>query len=49
MMPSVLTIRRATLADAPALGANEEVEWNPEFGERIDLYFRVPSMWVHRT
>lgn len=38
-----------SLADAPAVGANEEVEWNPEFGERIDLYFRVPSMWVHRT
>lgn len=34
------------LAEAPTVGAKEEVEWSPEFGERIDLYYRVPSMWT---
>ena len=34
------------VAKAPAVGAQEEVEWSPEFGKRIDLYYRVPSMWT---
>jgi hypothetical protein len=37
-----------SLADAPAVGAKDEIDWDPAFGERIDLYYRVPSMWVHR-
>lgn len=35
------------MEDAPSVGAKDtSVDWSPEFGERIDLYYRVPSMWV---
>ena len=45
----VVDLDTTTLDDAPSVGARDSDAWSAEFGERVDLYYRVPSMWVPRS
>lgn len=43
----VVDLDVTSLEDAPSVAAKaEDTDWGREFGERVDLYYRVPSMWV---
>ena len=43
----VVTVDEKTLAAAPRYKAGESIDWEtPDFGRKVDDYYRVPSYWM---
>jgi sporulation protein YlmC with PRC-barrel domain len=41
----VVNLDRKMLEDAPTYDANDEFEWTPDYGQRVDKYYNAPSYW----
>jgi sporulation protein YlmC with PRC-barrel domain len=43
----VVDLDKATLEGAPQYRSGETIDWStPEYGRRVDEYYRVPSYWI---
>jgi sporulation protein YlmC with PRC-barrel domain len=42
----VVNLDKDRLEGAPSYDMNEEFEWTPEYGRRVDSYYGVPPSWM---
>ena len=41
----VVNLDKRTLENAPTLDPDEDFEWTPDYGRRVDTYYGAPSYW----
>ncbi len=41
----VVNLDKERLRDAPAYGAHEAIDWTPDYGRRIDTFYKIPGAW----
>ena len=41
----MINMDKKLLQDAPNYDSNAEFEWTPEYGRRVDSYYKTPSYW----
>jgi hypothetical protein len=41
----VVNLDKRALESAPTYGMNEDFAWTPEYGRRVDQYYKAPSYW----
>ena len=42
----VVNLDRETLDGAPNYDGGSEFEWTPDYGRKVDSYYRTPSYWM---
>jgi uncharacterized protein YrrD len=41
----MINLDKKQLMDAPNYDSNAKFEWTPEYGRRVDSYYKTPSFW----
>ena len=41
----MVNLDKAQLENAPAYEANERIDWTPDYGRRVDNFYKIPSGW----
>lgn len=41
----VVNLDKKQLENAPAYEADEHVDWTPDYGRRVDAFYKIPSGW----
>jgi PRC-barrel domain len=41
----MINLDKKQLMDAPNYDSNAHFEWTPEYGRRVDSYYKTPSYW----
>jgi sporulation protein YlmC with PRC-barrel domain len=41
----MVNLDKAQLENAPAYEANEQIDWTPDYGRRVDNFYKIPSGW----
>jgi PRC-barrel domain len=41
----VVNLDKKQLEGAPSYDRNSEFEWTPDYGRKVDSYYKVPSFW----
>ena len=41
----LVNLDKAQLHDAPAYEANEQIDWTPDYGRRVDAFYKIPGTW----
>lgn len=41
----MVDLDKERLRDAPAYARDEEIEWTPDYGRKVDAFYKIPSGW----
>ena len=41
----IVALSKEQLRDAPYYGKGDDFDWTPEYGRRVDSYYRLPTFW----
>jgi len=41
----LVDLDKKTLEEAPSYGRNEEFSWTPEYGHKVDTFYKSPNYW----